>query len=274
MQKIKSFDQFNEEINLKQAALAALTAIGGSQDATATNWPWSPKTHTAHVKTKSDVEAARLQSRGWTLDSTSADTVWKAILETNPEALVYRSEIRFDDEQFFQSGQWHLNSDMIDSLNLELDRIAQENGVIFAVEIESSTDKQPLSKKLQSELKQNGFTPDNSGLSKARATEIKKHLINTGVNDTIIEFDLKFEKGEKTIDSSARYVIVRIAYWANEAFLEPQVAKLIPEITTTHYLSKEFKNTSQKKRRHKKSRFNKSQRPIGFLKKKHACFEF
>jgi hypothetical protein len=216
------------------------------------DWPWSKKTKTIHTKVTNQEGVDRLVNKGWTLDSTQVDTLWKEVTIQKPDTIVHKDEIRFDDNQYFASGKYNLNEDMADSISSVIDNIIAQGGVISGIQVESSTDKQGLSSRLQSELKGLGYSGDNTGLSKARCEQITKHLESLGIDSSLITSNQVVEGGTGTVDASARYVIVKIVYLDVEVASIPGIVDKVPQLKEVHYLSKEVKVTKQNKTHHKK----------------------
>ena len=80
-------------------------------------------------------------------------------------------------------------------------------GGVDSVEIESSTDKTPLTPRLKADLESKGYSGDNKGLSKARSNAIKSFLMSLGINpDNVTVVNLADEGKEGGYDPSARYV--------------------------------------------------------------------
>jgi outer membrane protein OmpA-like peptidoglycan-associated protein len=195
---------------------------------------------TKTTKSKSEMQKMT-KYQGWTLDSTHVDTVWRKVSTTKPDTMVYILEAKLDGEQFFESGRYNLNTEMIDKIDGIFDNLYNEGAFITDVLIESSTDKQGLSKNLQNDLKSKGYTPDNMGLSKARCQSISDYLVNSiGINDTLISTNQLYEKGTSEIDQSARYVNIKIIYIKKDVIATtPVIIEEVPQLKTTYYLSKE-----------------------------------
>ena len=205
------------------------------------------KTATKGKTVRSKEEADDLVKKGWTLNSTQIDTIWKEVISQKPETIVNVAEIKFDNNQFFSSGKYNLNQEMKDSISAVIGDITSDGGIISAIQVESSTDKQGLSKNLQNELKDLGYSGDNTGLSKARCEKITVQLETIGIGSSLITTNQIVEGGTKTIDSSARYVTIKIVYLDQEVISTPGIVDTIPEFETLYKLSKEYSTTSSKK---------------------------
>jgi len=309
MKKIKNYKEFidnsvNEEEGWKDIALGTALAAGSlmpgqlkagetdyqndkqateisyqspeKKDGKSIDWPWSKKTKTLHKTVNTQAEADKLVNRGWTLDSTQVDTLWREVTIQKPDTTVHIDEIKFDDNQYFASGKYNLNEDMTDSISSTIDNIIAQGGIISAIQVESSTDKQGLSSRLQNELKGLGYSGDNTGLSKARCEQIINYLVGLGIDDTLITSNQVVEAGTGTVDASARYVIVKIVYLDKEVVSTPGIVEKVPELKEVHYLSKEVEisKTHHKKHhvkhhhvRHKRTKINKHSNPT-------KCFTF
>jgi len=275
--KLKSYKDFvdnsiNEEEGWKDKALAATLAAGtlmGSGKASnidsfkdydknkievISKDKEKDKTETRYKETTSKEVAERLQNQKWTLDSVVVDTIWKELDNVSPPVDTIISEIRFDDRQYFESGKYDLNEMIIDSLDNAIEEILEDNGVIMGIMVESSTDKQGLSVRLQKELQSKGYEGNNKGLSKARSESITNYLESIGVDTSIIETNQIYEAGEGEIDQSARYVTVKFLYIKEESIEAPAVIENLPEIKEKYYLSKEFAVSKKKKIKNKKKK--------------------
>jgi len=195
---------------------------------------------TKTTKSKSEMQKMT-KYQGWTLDSTHVDTVWKKITVHKPDTMVYVFDAKLDGAQFFQSGKYDLNNEMIEAINSIFDSLYSEGAFITDVLVESSTDKQGLSKNLQNDLKSKGYSPDNMGLSKARCQSISDYLVNSiGINDTLITTNQLHEMGTGEIDQSARYVNIKVIYIKKDVIVTtPVIIEEVPQLKTTYYLSKE-----------------------------------
>ena len=238
------------------------------------DWPWSKKTKTIHTKVTNQEGVDKLVNRGWTLDSTQVDTLWKEVTIQKPDTIVHKDEIRFDDNQYFASGKYNLNEDMADSISSVIDNIISQGGIISGIQVESSTDKQGLSIRLQNELKGIGYSGDNTGLSKARCGQITDYLVGLGIDSSLVTSNQVVEAGTGTVDASARYVIVKIVYLDEEVVATPGIVEKIPQLKEIHYLSKEVEITKHKKTHHKKHHVRHKKTKHKKCKNIAKCFEF
>ena len=82
----------------------------------------------------------------------------------------------------------------------------EQMGGVDSVQIESSTDKTPLTPRLKADLESKGYSGDNKGLSKARSNAIRSFLMSLGINpDNVTVVNLADEGKEGGYDPSARY---------------------------------------------------------------------
>ena len=259
--------------NDKQATEISYEAPA-DKDSKSIDWPWSKKTKTIHKKVKTQAEVDKLVNKGWSLDSSQVDTLWKEVTIQKPDTTVHIDEIRFDDNQYFASGKYNLNEDMADSISSAIDDIMTQGGIISGIQVESSTDKQGLSLRLQNELKGIGYSGDNTGLSKARCEQITNYLVSLGADSSIISDKQIVEAGSGTIDATARYVIIKIVYLDKEIVSTPGIVEKVPEIKELHYLSKEVKVGKYKKKRHKKHHVRHKRTKVKKCSNITKCFEF
>jgi outer membrane protein OmpA-like peptidoglycan-associated protein len=244
------------------------------KDSKSIDWPWSKKTKTIHKKVKTQDEVDKLVNRGWSLDSSQVDTLWKEVTIQKPDTTVHIDEIKFDNNQYFASGKYNLNEDMGDSISSTIDDILAQGGIISGIQVESSTDKQGLSLRLQNELKSIGYSGDNTGLSKARCEQITDYLVGLGIDSSLVTSNQVVEGGTGTVDASARYVIVKIVYLDKEVVATPGIVEKVPQLKEIHYLSKEVKVTKHKKTHHKKHHVKHKRTHIKKCSNITKCFEF
>ena len=105
-----------------------------------------------------------------------------------------------------------------------------------------------------------GYSGDNKGLSKARNEAVTKYLVELGVNDSLIRSEQKYEMGSETIQQSARYVNVDIAYMVVNKDVTPSEVSKEPQIKKTYFLSKEKEKT------HGHYKFKKKRFKLGKIK--------
>lgn len=207
--KFCEFNKINEEEGWKTNVLVGLLSLLGVQTM-GHKLPYSHQKLT--TRTSKENTAISYIKQGWQLDSIQIDTLWNKVKLEKPETEIFAARLHLDKNQYFESGRFALSKTVTENLSNSMNEISNNQGVIIKIEITSSTDKQGVSVNLQDQLKKLGYTPDNQGLSKARATSIKNFLKNMGVNDSLILINTRFEQGSVTIDQSARFVSVDIYY--------------------------------------------------------------
>lgn len=149
-------------------------------------------------------EEKQLVSRSW--KKVWEETIEKPQQSEGPKDVLQKVELKFNKQNYFELGGYLLNNDFKNALSFEFDKIVS-NHTIVSIEIESSTDKTKLTPKLQDDLKNKGYTPDNPGLSKARSNEIRKFLTQKGVKNEQFKIKELSELGkEGGYDPEARYV--------------------------------------------------------------------
>ena len=241
LNKFNNFDKINEEESWKEILLGLLSLVGVS--GMSQNRPSDGDRRVYRAKTEQSMK--NMVRQGWTLDSVQVDTLWKEVLIKKPDTLVMVTKLSFDKDQYFESGKFVLSQDVKDSISSTLNDISGEGGVITDIRVESSTDKQGLSINLQKQLKDMGYSGDNKGLSKARSEAVTNYMTSEmGINDTLIESTQKYEMGDETIDQSARYVNVDIAYLVINQEVTPGKTVDTPQLKKTYFLSTTNKVTN------------------------------
>jgi hypothetical protein len=143
-----------------------------------------------------------LKAKGW-------QVVWTEGGENQPKWGVKKGErkpgveFKNDNDKFFELGGYKLTEEIKTKIKAQIEQM----GGVDSVQVESSTDKTPLTPRLKADLESKGYSGDNKGLSKARSNAIKSFLISLGVNpDNITVVNLADEGKEGGYDPSARYV--------------------------------------------------------------------
>ena len=157
-----------------------------------------------------DKELAKYLRLGYHLTSIQTDTIINLIPEIAPDSVVEETVLTFNDDAFFASGAFILGDGEKQEIKMALDSIDASGSVLLNVIIESSTDKQGLSKRLEKTLLSLGYEGNNNGLSQARNDAVMKVLESEGVDSTLIEQTVLSEQGDGVINPSTRYVKVRI----------------------------------------------------------------
>ena len=112
-------------------------------------------------------------------------------------------EFKNDNDKFFELGGYKLTEEIKEKIKGQVEQM----GGVDSVNIESSTDKTPLTPRLKADLESKGYSGDNKGLSKARSNAIKSFLMSLGINpDNVTVVNLTDEGKEGGYDPSARYV--------------------------------------------------------------------
>ena len=217
----KEFNKINEEEGAKENILLGLLSLLGVSTMGQTPDRWEKTT-------PSEARSKILIRQGWALDSTHIDTLFAEVKINNPNAEMEISHQKAD----FGSGGFDLLQEVKDLINDTIQEIIQNDDVIMAIKIISSTDKQRVSKNLQALLKSKGYSPDNEGLSSIRNNSVSDFLQSLGISESIIDTVEMSEEGGPTIDQSARYVSLVICYIKKPVHPDPK-------IITKYFLSKE-----------------------------------
>ena len=242
LKPFNNFDRINEEEGWKENILVGLLSLLGVAGMGQTTHKGDQDRRTVH--TQSEVSMKNMLKRGWTLDSTQVDTLWREVQVSKPDTMVMVTRLSLDKDQYFASGKFELSQEVKDSIQATLGEVTNSGGIITEIRVESSTDKQGLSQNLQKQLKSMGYSGDNKGLSQARSEAITKYLEQMGVNDSLIGTEQKYEMGQETIDQSARYVTVDISYIVISEEVTPSKSVEEPQIKKTFFLSKEREKTT------------------------------
>jgi hypothetical protein len=144
---------------------------------------------------------------GFAITSVEKKVLLDTIMEMpSPEITYDTITVNVPQDQIFSSGSFEITPQATIALTDSLTKMKNDGLVITKVSIESSTDKQGLSDRLQKVLKSKGLSADNTGLSNARnnAFEIAiKDIIGDSVD---IQKSVKSGQGKGEIEQSARYV--------------------------------------------------------------------
>jgi hypothetical protein len=156
---------------------------------------------------KTDKDLQRYLKMGYHLTAVDVDTVITILKKEAPEQTIESVQLKMNEETMFESGRFMLSG--LDAQNIQntLDSIQESGSALLGVTIISSTDKQGISPRLQNILKSEGYSPNNQGLSQARNNGVKVVIESLGVDSSIINQVTLAEKGNQTIDQSARYVV-------------------------------------------------------------------
>jgi len=161
-------------------------------------------------KVVGDKELAKYLNMGYHLTGIQTDTVISILSDIAPNTSIMETVIEFNDNAFFASGTFVLGENEIQQLKIALDSIDSSGNVLINIVVESSTDKQGLSKRLEKTLLSLGYSGDNNGLSQARNDAVMKVLEKEGVDSALIKQIVLAEQGDRFINPLTRYVKVRL----------------------------------------------------------------
>jgi outer membrane protein OmpA-like peptidoglycan-associated protein len=241
---------------------------------------WGKEKTKSHTSVKTGTEAARkkqadyLVGQGWTLDSTSVDTLWREVQIQAPDTIVTEHNFKFDVEgDQFLTGKFQLNQTVVDGVNEAIEQVQSEGGIVTDFQIESSTDKEPIV------MEYEGMS-GNEALAHRRADVVEDELVKIGVDDSIISIVTKPEQGpdvykkdmskeERTEarkqSAASRYVTISIIYVTKDVVSLPSIKESIPKLKTIYYLSKE----TEKMKRPPKMRHAKHKKAYSPIKNTH-----
>lgn len=169
------------DIELNQANLSKLMKV-------------DVKSELKSYKTKSLSSAKSKMKQGYTLSDIkiTKDTVWSDIPQP---AYIDTNIISKFNGNFFETGTFRLNEDVKNEIDFLISAIESMNGTIKSINIESSTDTEPIKM-------------GNEKLAKLRADGITKYLNNMGIDTSLIKIVTKPEQGpdifSKTMSNSER----------------------------------------------------------------------
>jgi hypothetical protein len=144
---------------------------------------------------------------GFAITSAEKKILRDTIMEMpNPEITYDTITVNVPQDEMFASGAFELNPDATKAFTDSLTKMKDDGLIITKVTIESSTDKQGLSERLQKLLKSKGFTGDNAGLSNARNNSFENFIRKTIGDSVDIKKSVKSGQGTEEIEAGARYV--------------------------------------------------------------------
>jgi len=149
----------------------------------------------------SEKRLKELKAKGWQIVWTESDssTTWGLQGGQKKPGVEFKN----DNDKFFELGGYKLTEEIKEKIKGQIEQM----GGVDSIEIESSTDKTPLTSRLKADLESKGYSGDNKGLSKARSNAIKDFLTSLGINpDNVTVVNLSDEGKEGGYDPSARYV--------------------------------------------------------------------
>jgi len=112
------------------------------------------------------------------------------------------------DTKLFNLGAFKMNDNFKKKLEADIDGVIKSSAIVEVI-IESSTDKTPLTPQLKKELSELGYTPDNQGLSKARAEQISSILVEKQIPKDKIRIENLFELGSEPKTEEERLKLVK-----------------------------------------------------------------
>jgi signal recognition particle subunit SEC65 len=163
-------------------------------------------------------ELAKKLKQGYAITNISQDTI-KAIANevgSNIQVIDSIETPTYDLSELFNPGNFIISNEAKTELKSILDQLKEQDYIIVGIRITSSTDKQRLSANLSQRLKDLSYPEGNEGLSKIRNDQIKKALMNLGVNDSLIKQTIKYNEGLGELnavlpqDPLARYIQLQI----------------------------------------------------------------
>lgn len=202
-------------------------------------------------KVTSDEELAKYLRMGYHLTGMETDTLIGVVPQVAPDSTVTETVLEFSDDAFFASGAFILEESEKQEIKQALESIDASGDVLLSVIVESSTDKQGLSKRLQKTLMSMGYTGDNEGLSQARNDAVMKILEEHGVDSSLIDQIVLAKRGEGIINPNTRYVKVRLQTLNIELPPAPGESEIVTTYPKTYELVKAF---AKKKKIPKKSK--------------------
>jgi|TARA_R110002111_G_C6004149_1_gene373577 outer membrane protein OmpA-like peptidoglycan-associated protein len=162
-------------------------------------------------------ELVKKLKAGYAITEISQDTIRQIMTDTvQGESVVDTLKLPYNVGDLFGSGKFVLSQDGKTSIKEILDSLQSQGYSVIGVNIESSTDKQRVSDDLNRKVGDLGYKTGNEGLSQVRNDQIKKVLLDLGVDTTLIKQTVKFNEGRGKLgavnpqDASARYVTLQI----------------------------------------------------------------
>ena len=162
-------------------------------------------------QTADESNIARFVKSNWVVTGATAKTIYDTI-RTYPAPLIDTTSFTFDGDQLFNTGEYTLKPEIVDSLKQMISGITAQNGIIVDIDVAGGTSKLPVNPqgKLAPKLLALGLTADNAGLTKARNMSITNVLQQVGVPQGIIHTSETVEGGQGINDPNARFVTITI----------------------------------------------------------------
>lgn len=256
MRKIKTYKEFiNEEISADMppkapteihAEYQAPVDKYSAEDTYVFDINKTPQ-DTLHKVTRSKSEMDKMTKYGhWSLDSVQVDTIVEIIKKQAPSSDIHVVTTRFEtDGNQFITAEYQISDEAKSDLQDTLTSILNSGGMITDVQIESSTDKEPI--KMTNEV-----------LAQRRADAVKSVLIDYGIDQSIISIQTKPEQGPDVYSTTMttqertdarvqtaefRYVDVSIIYVTKDTVNTPEITDTLVKYKKTYYLSKPTDDT-------------------------------
>lgn len=256
MRKIKTYKEFiNEEISADMppkapteihAEYQAPVDKYSAEDTYVFDINKTPQ-DTLHKVTRSKSEMDKMTKYGhWSLDSVQVDTIVEIIKKQAPSSDIHVVTTRFEtDGNQFITAEYQISDKAKSDLQDTLTSIIDSGGMITDVQIESSTDKEPI--KMTNEV-----------LAQRRADAVKSVLIDYGIDQSIISIQTKPEQGPDVYSTTMttqertdarvqtaqfRYVDVSIIYVTKDTVNTPEITDTLVKYKKTYYLSKPTDDT-------------------------------
>lgn len=276
MKHLKTFESFNEEDKvdegLKDLGTGLLFTIASlfGNPANAGNDKGDHKTQQVTLHSQSEVN--RYLKSGWKLTSSQIDTVWSDIKSTAPQSEVEAIQLHMDKDQLFASGSFILSDKSKKDIDSVLNVISENSGLLLKIDIESSTDKQQLTKNLQNILIGKGLTGDNQGLSEARSNSVKEYLTGKEIDVSLVNVENKSEQGIEEIQQSVRYVNVDF-YYVKYTPPAPPLSKKLYVVKQQYEVEKEVPETKSHYKFGGSNATHKKLGPIAKIQKKISAID-
>lgn len=172
---------------------------------------------TKEVKASNYTELAKKLKSGYAITEISQDTIKKIMTDTvQGESVVDTLKLPYNVGDLFGAGKFVLSQDGKTSIKEILDSLQSQGYSVIGVHVESSTDKQRVSDDLNKKIGDLGYKTGNEGLSQVRNDQIKKVLLDLGIDTSMIKQTVLFNEGRGKLgavnpqDASARYVTLQV----------------------------------------------------------------
>lgn len=150
---------------------------------------------------------------GYGIKGISQDTIKSIGGKVAPNVdLVVSLDTSYNVSDLFSTNGYVLSIESKNDIKNILDEYKKDGLVIVGIKIISSTDKQSISPILKNKLEKYGYKYSNEGLSGIRNDQIKKVLLDLGIDTSLIKQNILFNQGSGTIDAvnpqdgSANYI--------------------------------------------------------------------